>query len=430
MLIDKNKDELLQIIENIGWMIFDRIFMLILNLLVTVKIANHFGSLEYGIYQYATNLVAIFELLVTFVDGRVVKKQYKNQNIDIVVSTASISRFIFAIFSTILGIVFIFVYHRSQTFTTVFVILLFNMIIANLKFGMVNRFEYLLKSKKVVIASDCAAIIGTLLQLIAVYMGKSIITISMIAFISSAINLLIVTIQYKLEFKNTRIKSFDYTILKIIIKESIPLAIAASCSILYTRCDSIMLGAMLSANEVGIYSISVKLISIIQIVIVPIRESVYPKLINLYNTDKVKYEKTYIGISSFLTWVYIIGVFASFIVLPYIFKVLNEEYYSALKVYKIHIWGTFFVYNAALRAGHFTMINRGEILMYAQIFSVIVNILLNIVGIKLWGMYGAAIATVITQGLSLMLSNLVFGKDGRKIFMWQVKAINPFRMIR
>ena len=55
---------------------------------------------------------------------------------------------------------------------------------------------------------------------------------------------------------------------------------------------------------------------------------------------------------------------------------------------------------------------------------------MNIVGIKYFGMYGAALATVVTQGLSLFVSNLVFGKDGREVFIWQIKALNPLSMFR
>ena len=86
------------------------------------------------------------------------------------------------------------------------------------------------------------------------------------------------------------------------------------------------------------------------------------------------------------------------------------------------------MYNAALRAGHYTLINRGSILTYSQMVSVIVNIVMNIVGIKYFGMYGAALATVVAQGLSLFVSNLVFGKDGGEVFIWQIKALNPLSM--
>ena len=131
-----------------------------------------------------------------------------------------------------------------------------------------------------------------------------------------------------------------------------------------------------------------------------------------------------------MTWIYIIGVSLSFIVLPYAFRFLNEEYAEAFPIYQVYVIGTFFMYNAALRAGHFTLINRGNILMYSQIVSVILNIVLNYVLINAMGIYGAAIATSITQGISLLVSNLFFGKDGKEVFIWQIKALNPIHIFK
>ena len=420
--------DLKKILSNTLWMIFDKVFLLVLNLIVTVKIANYFGVVEYGNYQYAVSVVAILEIFVTFVDGRVIKKRYITNNPDNLVFNATICRGIFSGGAVLIGLIFIFAARRGVQFSLMFSILLINSILVNLRFGMVNRFEYLLKSKKTVIAADTSALLISVLQLVAVQFQCSIIMISVIAAISSGMNLCIAAIQYKNDFANRTKLYFDKKLIKDLIKESTPLAIAASCAIIYTRCDSVMLGSMMTAAEVGIYSISIKLISVVQIAISPIRESVYPKLISLYAKDKKEYARRYIQISGLLTWIYIGGVLLSFIVLPYALRLLKPEYAEAFPVYRIHVIGTFFMYNAALRAGHYTLINRGSILTYSQMVSVIVNIVMNIVGIKYFGMYGAALATVVTQGLSLFVSNLVFGKDGREVFIWQIKALNPLSM--
>ena len=179
----------------------------------------------------------------------------------------------------------------------------------------------------------------------------------------------------------------------------------------------------MTSAEVGIYSISVSLITIVQIAIAPIRESVFPMLLNLYDTDRKQYEERYIQISSVMTWIYIAGVAFSFVVLPYAFRFLNAEYAQAYPVYRIHVLGTFFMYNAALRAGHFTIINRGSILTWSQAISVLANVVMNFFLIQSW-------ATVITQAISLMFINLFFQKDGREVFLWQVKALNPVYIFR
>lgn len=424
------KDGLKQILSNTLWMLFDKVFILILNLIVTVQIANYYGSLGYGTYQYAVSVVALFEVLVTFVDGRVVKKRYTVEKPDELVWNATITRLLFSFLSLVGGIVYLLFCGEDKEYVAIFLILLVNAIVINLRFGMQNRYEYLLKSKKVIIASNVGLTIGGVLQLVAVAFYLPIIAIAIITALSSFISLVIVYTQYKGEFGKLVQGKYRGDLVKDLVSESLPLAIAASCAIIYSRCDSIMVGNMLSKDAVGIYSIAVKIINVVQIGIAPIRESVYPKMIELYSRDKQHYEERYIQISSIMTWIYMIGVLFSFIVLPYAFHFLNEEYAEAFPIYQVYVISTFFMYNAALRAGHFTLINRGNILMYSQIVSVILNIVLNYVLINAIGIYGAAIATSITQGISLLVSNLFFGKDGKEVFIWQIKALNPIYIFK
>ena len=426
----KNENSYIKkVIANIAWMIFDKVFLLLLNLLVTVKIANYYGAEVYGIHQYAVSIIAVFEILLRFVDARVVKKQYALKPAEDVVFSATVSRIFFSLFSFVIGIVFLLLYKGSRAFSIIFVVLLLNAIISELRFGMANRFEYLLKVKKIVIAGNVASTIGSILQLVAVYLNLSIVAISVIALITSIINLFILMMQYYNEFGKSVRHRLDRVMLKDIIMESIPLMISASCVTVYTRCDSIMLGSMMTTVEVGIYAISNKLVHIVQIMVAPIRESVYPKLIQLYHSDDERYEREYVRISSILTWIYIIGIMVSFIILPFAFTFLNDEYSQAFGIYKIHAIGSFFVYNTALRAGHFTLVNKGIVLTWTSFLSMFVNIILNYVFISRLGMYGAAIATVTTQCISLMLFNSFFA-EGRKVLKWQLKAINPIYIIK
>lgn len=426
------KSDTKKIMLNTAWMIFDKVFMLVLSLVVTVKIANYFGAAEYGTYQYVINIIAVLELLVTFVDGRVIKKKYIDNDAGLVVYCATICRVLFSGISVFIGILFLICSRPNSKFVIMFVALLANMVLSNLRFGMANRFEYMLKSRKTVLAADLSSLLGSGLQLGAIYLNFSIVAVSIITVITSLVSLIIIAIQYKIEFQDViiRRKHIDMRIIMETVKESMPLAVAASCAIIYTRCDSIMIGTMLTVAEVGVYSVSVKLINIVQIALVPIRESVYPQLIHLYSTDRKTYERRYVQVTSLMTWIYIIGVLISFIILPYVFMLFKQEYIGALSVYRVHVIGVFFMYNSGLRAGHLTLIGRGDILMYSQFISVVANIILNIIGIKILGMSGAALTTVITQAMSLTFSNLLFKKVGRDIFMWQIKALNPMHIIK
>ena len=67
--------------------------------------------------------------------------------------------------------------------------------------------------------------------------------------------------------------------------------------------------------------------------------------------------------------------------------------------------------------------------MQTQIITVIINILLNYSFISVWGMNGAAIATAVSQFISLIVSN-IFYKDARFVFKAQWKALNPIHIVQ
>jgi PST family polysaccharide transporter len=68
-------------------------------------------------------------------------------------------------------------------------------------------------------------------------------------------------------------------------------------------------------------------------------------------------------------------------------------------------------------------------MLISQIIAVLINISLNYLLIPTMGVRGAALATVITQFLSLLLLN-VFFKDGKEVFYLQLKGVSPIYLVR
>lgn len=414
---------------NIFWMLFDKVIKFGLGLLVTVLVANYYGANGYGTYQYAVSVVAVFELITFLVDSTVVKKFYVQYREEHVVIASTTARILFSLVAALFGAVYLFIQKSDIEYNSIFILLFVSSIVGSIQFGMTNRFEYLLKSKKIVIASDVAALIAFGLQLLAVYLKLPIIAIAVITLVSTSITMTITYFLYYRDFGRIFRGKIQKDLIKKIIVESFPFAVAAACITVYSKCDSIMIGAMISKADVGIYAIAIKIVSVVQIAIVPVTESVYPHLLKLNRENTSRYELYYTKISSMMTWLYIIGVGLSFVVLPFLFRFLSVEYIRAFDVYKVYVLGTFFSYNSALRSCHFAMTNNGRIVMISQIVSVFLNIGINYFLIRHIGMLGAAWATVVTQFVSLFLINLFFS-EGRRILKLQIKALNPVYILK
>ena len=105
---EEKQNNVRKILANTGWMLFDKVFILALNLIVTVRIANYYGALGYGTYQYAISIVAIFETIVCFVDSRVVKKRYISENASELVWNATLTRLLFSVITILAGFIYLF----------------------------------------------------------------------------------------------------------------------------------------------------------------------------------------------------------------------------------------------------------------------------------------------------------------------------------
>lgn len=105
------------VLKNIGWLIFDKIFILCMNVVVIFVIANFYGPEKYGLYQYVTSIVLILEIIVQLVDGRVVKKQYSKDNHDQIVFNITISKVLLSCAALVLGIMIVLLSDREKDFS-------------------------------------------------------------------------------------------------------------------------------------------------------------------------------------------------------------------------------------------------------------------------------------------------------------------------
>ena len=417
-----------KVFKNISWLVFDKVFTLSLGLIVLVKVANHYGASVYGLYQYALSMSLLLGAIALFVDERVVKKLFFDKDEGQIIFNVTVARVVLSFISLIIGVVIILNMTEGAIFNLIYILLLINNIVINLSFGILSYFDYRLKSKNVVVASSIAGTISAALQLISITLDFSIVSIVVIILASSGFKFLVLLYQFKKEFDFKILRNLEKPLIFSILRESTPLAIAAFSAIIYTRIDQVMIGSMLGFKEVGVYSISAQMISVVAIVIAPLQVSIYPKMIGWYNTNIEEYYKKYQAISALTTWIYICGAVFSLIVAPILFdKIFDKEYSESLLVFQVHIVGAFFMYNALLRSSHYTLTKNTNVLMISQIVAVFINILLNYLMIPEIGVYGAALATVITQFFSLLLSNMFF-PSGREIFLIQLKGINPLNI--
>lgn len=422
-----------KIVNNIGWLIFDKVFILLLQFFVGVKIANYYGATLFGQYSYAISLVAFSNIFFELINSRVLKKYYTKNNFNILVFNTNFFKNSIAIILFFIPIIYKFFYKIDDTLFCLLLLLCLDNVLMTATSGIENFFEYKLEAKRIVISNNIVKIISYFLQYICMILNKGIIFIAIVRCIGSLIRVIILKYQYnssylgKLENKSVKL---DIKLIVKIIDESKYLWFSFVSFLIYTQTDRLMINHYLGVEEVGVYTIGMQLSSILAILIGPIQNSLFPKFLELYRDDYQKYYNFYKLTNTIITQFYLIITLISIIVVKYTFKyVYSSQYDGAILIYSILAFSVFIKANGSLQTSHMTIKNITKKSFYKTLVSLILNIILNILLIPKYGINGAAIATLITQFIALFLIDF-FIKEYQEQAIIQLKSLNLIYLIK
>ena len=432
-IILKIVNKMKKLLFNILWLVFDKIFILLLQFFVGVKIANYYGATLFGQYSYAISLVAFSNIFFELINSRVLKKYYTKENFNILVFNTNFFKNSIAIILFFIPIIYKFFYKIDNTLFYLLILLCLDNILMTATSGIENFFEYKLEAKRIVISNNIVKIISYFLQYICMILNKGIIFIAIVRCIGSLIRVIILKYQYnssylgKLENKSVKL---DIKLIVKIIDESKYLWFSFVSFLIYTQTDRLMINHYLGVEEVGVYTIGMQLSNILAILIGPIQNSLFPKFLELYRNDYQKYYNFYKLTNTIITQFYLVITLISIVVVKYTFKyVYSSQYDGAILIYSILAFSVFIKANGSLQTSHMTIKNITKKSFYKTLVSLILNIILNILLIPKYGINGAAIATLITQFIALFLIDF-FIKEYQEQAIIQLKSLNLIYLIK
>lgn len=417
-----------KIFKNILWLLFDKIFILLLQFVVGVKIANHYGSDLYGIYAYAVAIISFSPVILELVNPRVIKMYYNDYDFEIIVSTVTFIKTVLAFFIFLLCIVACIFLDLEKSTMFFLITLSLNNIFLTTTYGIENYFEFKLETKYTVISNNIVKLFSYIIQYIFIISSFSIVFIPIVRCVGSFLRIFILRNYYSKKTEDYKISSIknriNFHILKKIIVESRMLWLSVISFVIYSQIDSVMIGNILGKNEVGIYAIGMQLMTISSILILPFTNSVFPKLLVLYKNNLDEFENYYIKYSSMITYIYLLLIILSNIVVTNVFDyVFSKEYNQAIGVYFWLSISVFIKAHYSLRSSYLTIVNSTQIMLYGTIIGAFSNIILNFILIPRIGIIGAAISTIISPLIDIIVSGLLT-PEGRKQLCLNLYSFN------
>ena len=421
-----------KITKNIVWLMFDQVFILVLQFAVGIKIANYYGAELYGKYNYAVSLVAFSSIFFELLNSRVIKKHYTDENFNNIVFNVNFFRNTMAGVIIFIPIILKLTIGMNSLLFYMLLLICLDNILTTATYGIENFFEFKLESRRIVISNNIVKIISYTLQYIGMLFGMGIIAVPAIRCIGSLIRMGILKFQYRRTYLSKLAnleKRVDRSLLYKIIDEGKFLWVTYISFLVYTQVDRLMIKYYMGEAEVGIYTIGVQLSTILAILLGPIQNSLFPKMMELYRKDYKEYYNFYLFSNTLITQFYLIVTLISILVVKFAFKyVYAQEYSPAIGIYTILAVSIFVKANASLQTGHMTLKNITKKSFYKTLISLVINIILNALLIPKYGINGAAIATLITQFTALFVIDF-FIEEYREQAIIQLKSFNIFYLV-
>jgi len=209
-------------------------------------------------------------------------------------------------------------------------------------------------------------------------------------------------IKWGLKFVDDVRVRFRPEVWKSLLKKSYPFWFIGLFTLIYYRTDMVMLSLLRGDYETGIYRAAYTLIEVSFVIPKIVFSTTIPSMAKLWEEDKKSLETLLRKSFQILGLIGILSIAGYYIFARFgILIIFGEKFLPSIPVLKILAFAVPFMFLNSLLGSYMNAI--GKELMFTKITgcTAMINVILNYLLIPVYGPEGAAIATVISQGITL-----------------------------
>lgn len=394
----EDRHYLQNVISNTGWLLFDNILRMGVGLFVGVWVARYLGPDQYGQLSYALAFVLLFSSLANLgLDSIAVRNLVRDaSNKDDILGTVFVLKFAggAAAFATTMAVIF---FLRPADSLTQWLVGIISVGMIIQAFDTIDYwFKSQVKSKYSVISKNSAFLLISIVKIILIVIKAPLIAFAWTGLAEIVIGSLGLIVAYRINEHHLRAWHASLVVAKELLRDSWPLIFSGIVTTIYMRIDQVMLGEMVNAKEVGIYSAAVRLAEVWYFIPAIIYSSVYPSIVEARSMrEALFYDR--------LQKLYNIMAFGGILIaLPMTFAadwiadlLFGVSYTRAGPMLAILVWAGLFVNLGIARSSFLMSMNWTKTHFVTVFMGCLVNVVLNLILIPRYGGMGAAIASCI-----------------------------------
>lgn len=425
-----NHKGLIRYAKNTSWLLFERVFRIIVGLLVGAWMARYLGPGDFGLYSYTISFVGLFAIFATLgLDAVLVKELVNKRNKANELITTGLFLRILASALVVISIFFIsnnyLVNESGKKLILIasasIIFQSFNIIDLYLQSKVLAKYTAYINSGAVFLSSLIKVFL-IVLSLPLEYFVYLLILDALIIALGYIYIFFFVSVSDSNVFN---LSNLNFRLSISILKKSWPIFLSTIFVTIYTKIDQIMIMQFLGSDYVGQYAVALKFSESWYFIPSAIATSLFPAIISAKEVSEKLYLKRLKRLYGLMIYTstciaLFITIFGDF----FINILFGKQYLGAINLLVIHIWAgiSVFIGNVSTR----WMINEG-FQAYAAIYAFIgasTNVALNYVLLPKIGVEGAAIATLISYFLANFFCLLIFKKT-RPAFFQIAASIYP-----
>ncbi len=426
----ENRPNLQKALANTGWLLGDKVLRMGVGLLVGVWIARYLGPEQYGLLNYVTAIVTIFGAVATLgLNGIVVRDLVKEpENTFNTLGTAFVLQLIGAIVAVGLVVCTVIWLRPNDSLAIAMVAILGFSLVFQSSSVIKYWFESQVQSRQIVWVENGVLLLVAAVKIALVLNRATLVTFVWLTLVEAILVSLGLFTIYLKQIGALQHWTASLARAKSLLRDSWPLIISGIAVMIYVRIDQIMLGEMAGVQAVGIYSAAVRISEIWYMVPVAITASLFPTILESKKHSESLYRDR---IQRLIRLMVVLSLLIAVVVTLTADRIVNLlfgiGYVEAAEVLAIHVWAGVFVFIGVAGGKWYLVENLQRMVLLRTALGAVANVALNLWLIPRHGAVGAAIATVISYGLSDYVFDC-FNKTTRPLFKMKTKAFLPFKL--
>jgi len=400
-----------RILKNISWLFADRMFRVAGGLVVGVLVARYLGPAGFGLLSFAAAFVYFFSFLTGLGMEQVMVRELTRapERLDGLLGAAFFLKLAGAGLALTLLTIAVLVFEPAGPENN----LLFLMIGLGFLFQSLEVVDFHFQSKvfsrPVVLARNIAFIVSGLLKILFILVSLDVFWFAVAGTVEAALGSVFMVLAFHRHGQRVTAWRPDWGFARKLLKDCWPLALSTLLITIHMRVDQVMIGGMLGTADVGLYSVAVRLAEFWYFIPALLISSLMPYFVGLRERNSQAYRAQLCRLYSAMFWGgAAVGVLATLFGEWLILLLFGEVYGPAYQALVINVWAGIFVAQGMARGIWLIGENLQKYRLWNNIFAVSLNVAGNVVLIPRMGISGAALSTLLSQGLTLWVFSLVW----------------------